>query len=86
MEITDDPEIIEDIPLLMQSHKSAKEIVDNSADLAEGLIGTKPNISDPSDTATLAADIVKAVSETVNDLESKYWLEQKKEQWFTYFL
>lgn len=53
-------------------------MIANSEDLAEGLSGTKPNISDPSDTATLAADIVKAVSETVNDLEAKYWSEQQR--------
>ena len=79
VEITDDPEIIEDIPLLLQSHKSAEEMIANSEDLAEGLSGTKPNLSDPSDTATLAADIVKAVAETVNDLEAKYWSEQQRD-------
>ena len=78
VEITDDPEIIESIPFIMQSHQSTKEMIDDSVNIAENLSGTKPNVSDPSDVSQLAADIVTFASETVNDAEAKFWSEQQR--------
>ena len=78
VEITDDPEIIESIPFIIQSHQSTKEMIDDSVNIAENLSGTKPNVSDPSDVSQLAADIVTFASETVNDAEAKFWSEQQR--------